>query len=679
MVMRAVKWSMLLWVATPTIHAQSDSAMHRLDETVVSGNLRAVTKSSSPVPIEVYSRTFFRANPAPSIYEAMQTVNGVRSQVNCNVCNTGDIHINGMEGPYTMVMIDGMPIVSGLSTVYGLMGIPQSLIERVEIIKAPASTLFGSEAVGGVINVITKSPYTSPTMAADYMVTSWRERNLDIAATMGKGKLRGLVGMNVFDYDQPVDYNQDGFTDIALSSRLSAFSKWVWTRPEGRVADIAGRWFQESRWGGQMNFAPEFRGGDSVYGEAIDTRRWELIGKYQLPTRQDQFIQFSMNGHEQLSDYGNTSYNATQIIQFLQWYGMADVGKHALTYGAAYRHTYYDDNTPATMTDEGNAPAVIPLPGAFVQDEIQWDDQNTLLLGMRLDINPIHGQVWTPRLNYKWQSADRVWTARLSAGSGYRVANVFTEDHAALTGARTVVFTEELAPEQSRNININLQRDWFTEDGGALNLDITAFYTYFDNRIVPDYETNPNQIIYSNLNGHAVSQGVSLNLRAALPNGWDGMAGVTAMDVYIEEDGVRSRQLLTEQFSGVWRCSYQGDLWRLDYTGSVIGPMLLPLLGALDERDPESPWYSIMNIQVSRPLGNRSHIYAGVKNLLNFTPPANSIARAFDPFDRHVTFAADGSVVPTPGNPQALTFDPSYVYAPNQGIRAFVGWKYRVD
>ena len=109
----------------------------------------------------------------------MQTVNGVRPQNNCNVCNTGDIHINGLEGAYTMILIDGMPIVGGLSTIYGLNGIPQSLIERVEIVKGTCFLLlFGSEAVGGIINVITKNPYNTAKLAVDYMHSSWNESNL---------------------------------------------------------------------------------------------------------------------------------------------------------------------------------------------------------------------------------------------------------------------------------------------------------------------------------------------------------------------------------------------------------------------------------------------------------------------------------------------------------------------
>ena len=146
-----------------------------LDEIVISGTLKPVSKLNSPVAVEVYSQSFFKANPSQSIFESMESINGIRPQLNCNVCNTGDIHINGQEGSYTMVLIDGLPIVSGLSTVYGLSGIPQSLIERVEIVKGPASTLYGSEAIGGVINLITKLPENSSKLSIDSFLSDWGE------------------------------------------------------------------------------------------------------------------------------------------------------------------------------------------------------------------------------------------------------------------------------------------------------------------------------------------------------------------------------------------------------------------------------------------------------------------------------------------------------------------------
>ena len=151
-----------------------------LEEIVISGTLKPVSKLDSPVPVEVYNHTFFRANPTPSIFEALENVNGIRPQLNCNVCNTGDIHINGQEGSYTMVLIDGLPIVSGLSTVYGLSGIPQSLIERIEIVKGPASTLYGSEAIGGVINLITKLPENTSSFSIDSFLSGWGEINTDL-------------------------------------------------------------------------------------------------------------------------------------------------------------------------------------------------------------------------------------------------------------------------------------------------------------------------------------------------------------------------------------------------------------------------------------------------------------------------------------------------------------------
>mgnify|MGYP003324821453 CR=1 FL=1 len=93
---------------------------------------------------EVYNKNFFKSNPSASIFESIQNINGIRPQINCGVCNTGDIHINGQDGSNTMVLIDGLPIVSGLSTVYGLTGIPQSLIEKIEIIKGVVTRAFNS-------------------------------------------------------------------------------------------------------------------------------------------------------------------------------------------------------------------------------------------------------------------------------------------------------------------------------------------------------------------------------------------------------------------------------------------------------------------------------------------------------------------------------------------------------
>ena len=641
-----------------------------LDEIVISGTLRPVSKTNSPVPVEVYSETFFKKNPTPSIFESLQNVNGVRPQLNCSVCNTGDIHINGLEGPYTFVLIDGMPLVSGLSTVYGLTGIPQALIERVEIVKGPASTLYGSEAVGGIINVITKKPTNAPILSTDIMASSWGEVNTDISMSYkASDKVQGLLGVNYFNFQNRIDNNSDNFTDLTLQNRISIFNKVNIERESNKVFTIAGRYVYEDRWGGEMNWEKEFRGGNQIYGESIYTNRWETFGTYELPTTENLSFQFSANGHYQDSYYGETSYDAEQLVGFGQLVYNKQLGKkHDLLLGAAYRYTFYDDNTFATLNENGadNNPSVIHLPGVFAQDEISLTDRKKLLLGVRWDHNSMHGNIFSPRVNYKWNSKDKSNIIRLSAGNGFRVANVFTEDHAALTGARTVEFDGDLDPETSWNGNINYVKKINTENS-FITIDASAFYTHFNNRILPDYESDPNKIIYANLEGSSVSQGISLNADLLFTNGLAINAGATLMEVSVTENNIKRKQLLTESFSGVWSISYNfGNDFSIDYTGNLYGPMRLPLLGENDPRDEYSPWFSIQNIQLSKKFSNSWEVYGGVKNLLNFTPAANSINGADNPFDTDVD---------TETNPERA-FDPSYVYTSNQGIRAFAGLRF---
>ena len=656
----------------------------RLDETVVTGTLKPVNRLESPVPVEVYSPAFLKKNPTPSLFEALQNVNGVRPQINCNVCNTGDIHINGLEGPYTLVLIDGMPIVSGLGTVYGLTGIPNALIEQIEIIKGPASSLYGSEAVGGLINVITKHAPLAPEFSADAFVTGWGEYNLDVGAKLNMGKKTDLLlGVNYFNFNIPTDENGDNFTDVTLQDRISIFQKWNIQRDHSRIFSLAARFFYEDRWGGEMQWTPEFRGGDLIYGESIYTRRWEILGKYQLPVDEKILFSFSFNDHNQDSVYGDTPYLANQRIGFGQLTWDKTLGKHDFLFGSALRYTYYDDSTPATAALRSNEPDEVWIPSLFVQDEISLNPKLSVLTGLRYDYDQRHGNILTPRGAVKWKPTDND-ILRLNAGTGFRVVNLFTEEHAALTGAREVVISETLRPERSINVNLNYLKKIYSDNGTFVGIDASAFYTYFSNIILPDYDTNPNQIIYNNLNGKSISRGLSANLDVALPNGLKVLLGATVQDVSNTENGITQRQILTESFTGTWNLSYTLLPLNLsiDYTGNLYGPMRLPLLGNLDPRQEFSPTWSIQNIQFTFKGLQGFQIYGGIKNLLDWTPNRGNpfiIARANDPFDREVVFDNNGNAVPTADNPFALTFDPSYVYGPNQGIRGFFGLRYQLD
>ena len=648
-----------------------------LDEIVISGTLKPVSKLKSPVAVEVYSQSFFKANPSPSIFESLESINGIRPQLNCNVCNTGDIHINGQEGSYTMVLIDGLPIVSGLSTVYGLSGIPQSLIERVEIVKGPASTLYGSEAIGGVINLITKLPENSSKLSIDSFMSDWGEINTDIGYKYSLSKkTTGLLGINYFNFSNPIDKNNDGFTDLTIQDRVSIFNKFTY----GDKLSFATRFVYEDRWGGQLDWEPKYRGGDTIYGESIYTTRFEAFGNYKF--NKNLSFQFSYNNHTHNSAYGTTIFNANQTIGFGQLIWNKTIKNNDLLFGLAYRYTYYDDDTTATFNEilNSNKEDIYHMPGLFIQDEIKINESNTLLLGLRFDHNSLHGNIFTPRINYKLSNYDQTSILRLSFGTGYRVAQVFTEDHAALTGARDVVFLNDLEPEKSWNTNLNYVKKVYLKEGAIIDFDISIFKTQFSNKIIPDYDTNPNKIIYDNLKGRSISQGLSLNINSLLENGIRFNLGATYIDSYIKEDGVKTVPYLTEKFQGVWKFEKKWNDKNLifDLTGTTIGPLRLPTLSRLDPRPDYSSTFSIVNIQLTKILKNTFEIYGGVKNIFDFTPPKNSIARSFDPFDKQVVFDNSGNAIQNENNPYALTFDPSYVFASNQGFRFFFGLRYKI-
>ena len=647
---------------------------NQLNEVVVTGTMKEMSKAESPIPVDILTPKLFLKNPTPSLFESMQMVNGVQPQLNCNVCNTGDIHINGMEGPYTMITIDGMPIVSSLSTVYGLSGIPNSLVNRIEVVKGPASTLYGSEAVGGLINVITKNPKDAALLNVDVMATSNQEYNVDMGVKTQLRRAHSLLGVNYFNFQNVLDKNNDNFTDLTLQHRISIFNKWSFDRKENRIASIAARFVYEDRWGGETQYENKFRGTDSVYGESIYTSRYELIGIYQLPVKEQLFLQYSFNNHHQNSWYGVVPYMATQNIAFAQLYWNKQVNKNIdLLVGMPLRYTFYDDNTPGTQSADTlnpvNKPQNTYLPGLFAQSGIKFN-KFTTLAGLRYDYNTDHGSILSPRLAFKYAPDDNN-IFRLSSGNGYRVVNLFTEDHAALTGAREVVINNDLKPERSWNVNLNYQR-FFIFTNAYIGADASVFYTYFTNKIIGDFNADPQKIIFDNLDGYAISKGVAANFDIAFTNGFKAIIGGTYMKVYSEQKDangnyVRTPQLHAPEFSGNFTLTYSwNNVLTIDYTGNVKSPMYLPVVPN-DYRPEKSPWYTLQNIQVTRKFRKGFEVYTGVKNILNFTPK-DPILRPFDPFDKHVA----------ENNPNNYTFDPSYNYAPMQGRRFFIGIRYNL-
>ncbi|HCQ28820.1 MAG TPA: TonB-dependent receptor [Flavobacteriales bacterium] len=648
------------------------------DEVTISGSLSPISMKNATIPIEVVKPRLFEKSGNTNLFEGINMVNGVRSQVNCNVCGTGDIHINGMEGPYTIVLLDGMPMVGGLSTVYGLMGIPNSMIQQTEIIKGSNSVLYGSSAIAGIVNVITKDAETAPKVNIGYQVSNWLENNLDLGFSFNTKKIGILTGGNLFFYDNPKDLNGDNFTDIPVQNRQSIFTKINVKRKSKKNFSVFGRYFNESRWGGEMQWTKEFAGTDSIYGETISTRRYEVLSSYEFNTK----IPISWNGgfsyHKQNSFYGTTKFDAVQQLLFNRLYMHKKFSNiHQLLVGISFLYENYDDNTPATQTSQDsiiqNQPSITYLPGIFLKNEYKHSEKLQSTIGLRYDYNSVHGNIFTPQIGFKYDLSEYS-SLRLVSGTGYRIVHVFTEDHAALTGSRDVIFTENLKPEKSYNSTLHYNK-FINTKWGFMNLKSSLFYYYFTNRILPDYETNDNAIIYSNLNGFSVNRGMSIDLTANFEIPLIINMGITLIDSYYRDKmpdnsfSEKKRPMLTENFSSTTTATYTLKKFSFDYSSTLYSPMKLPVLEN-DYRPEYSPWFSIHNFKITYKTPKK-HLtfYTGVNNIFDFKPRKDAIMRAFDPFDKQVNV----------NNPYGYTFDPGYVYTSNQGRYFYFGIKYNLE
>ena len=431
--------------------------------------------------------------------------------------------------------------------------------------------------------------------------------------------------------------------------------------------NISIRFLNEDRWGGEMNWGPNDRGGNSVYGESILTNRFESSSFFQFPMLSPLKWQTSFSFHDQKSWYGKVYYRAKQLIGFSQLTFHKKIKlKHNFLSGLAIRYNNYNDNTPATLSSDSWW-----LPGLFFQDNFIINNNHKLLLGWRTDYHSKHGFIQSPRVNYQWDLTKNS-TLRIGYGDGFRVVNVFTEDHAALTGSREVVFLEELKPEKSKNINITISNNW---DNNYYNISVESsiFSSKFSNKIIPDFLTNDNQIIYSNLNGYALARGLSSEIflklkKMPLKFSLNG----TLLDISSFEqeigggDFIKNIQLLAEKYSLKWTAYYSFEKWGLDinYAANNYGPIRLPLLENDFRREYSLP-YTIHNLKLTKNFNRGWSTFIGVRNFTNFTPPDYSILRAFDPFDQQINDPIN--------NPNGYTFDASYMYASFQGINFVFG------
>ena len=656
-----------------------------LNEVVVTGSLREEYVTESPVKVNVITSkkiNSFLPSAGANITEIVQLVNGAQEVIACGVCYTNSISINGLEGPYTSVLLDGIPMYGNLASVYGLNGIPNMIIDRLEIVKGPSSTLFGSEAVAGVINIITKNPKDQPFLALDAQGTSHKESFVNLALTPNIGKSYGYFGVNWDRKSNYDDYNNDGFGDDINLTRVSIFNKWNFHRQSKKEFIISARYYFEDRRNGVKEYLSnnnykKIRGDILIYGESIYTNRFELFGKYEFAFTDGFEVNYSFSKHDQNSYYGSDYYQANQDIFFAQFTLDRNHRNHDLLFGASIKNNLYDDNTIATESIvngtiiNNNSNQLVP--GLLIQDQYKPSDKISIIGGLRVDHFNQHGFIYAPSFHIKYNPGE--WLSfRLNTGTGFRLVNLFTEDHAFITGQREVKILEELKPEESKSLIFNANYI-YTGLNGSGNIDLDLFYTYFSNKIIPNYD-NQNFIIYENSDGHAYSKGISGALNHTFLNGVAFSLTFNHQIVRYSDIENNKESFFDMEHSPKWSGGFNLKIpinkkWSINSSSNYVGVMQLPTVYEMNDngeissiaRPTKSKPFSIHNINVNGIFKNKNEIYFGMLNVFNFRQKETPLVGYNDP-NYQKGFSP--------------YFDTSYAYAPNHGMEVFVGYRLNI-
>ena len=462
----------------------------QIDGVIVSATRSETTRKMSPTLVNVVGMDTYDRTNATTVAQGLSFQPGVRVENNCQNCGFQQVRINGLDGQYTQILIDSRPIFSSLAGVYGIEQLPANMLDRVEVMRGGGSALFGSSAIAGTINIITKEPvrnsaaisHTTTSIDGSSALHSTTDINASIVSEDNK------LGLAVFGQNTAKDAwdaNGDGFTELSkISGQTVGFRGYVKT---GLYSKITA----------EYHHLEEFRRG----GDNLDLPPHEAMiaeqTKHGINTGGLKFDWFSKDQNHRLNAFASLQHinresyygagqdpNAYGKTTDLTWVGGAQyvykMGRcifmpSDLTVGLEYNEDYLRDNMWGydRVTDQ-----TVRIVSAYAQNE--WKNEMWgILLGGRMDKhNLIDGVIFSPRANLRYNPTENI-NLRASYSYGFRAPQAFDEDlHIDNVGGTVsmIVLADDLRVEKSQSVSVSadMYRSWGNWQGNIL---VEGFFT----------------------------------------------------------------------------------------------------------------------------------------------------------------------------------------------------------
>lgn len=646
-----------------------------LEEVVITGDRNATNRIGSSTIVNTITPKLFATTQSVTLSEGLNFCPGLRMENNCQNCGFSQIRMNGMEGPYSQILINSRPIFSGLAGVYGLELIPSSMIERVEVVRGGGSALYGSNAIAGTINLILKDPINnsyefgvntgligvgldnSGNPAQDYSV------NFNTSLVSADHKT-GMALYGFYRDREPFDANNDDFSEIALLKNTTIGTRLY--HRFGARSKLTADFF---------NIKEDRRGGDKFDYSVHEANIAEAL-KHNLTTgaltyehffRENDLFSIYISGQrvnrdsyygakKSLSDYGNTKdfsytigtqYNAKFGISNLvigiendgAWLkdkklGCADIDNAIIVNDTIISVPHTDNITVANQTTNTS--------GLFAQYEINWNKLK-VSVGARFDHYNVEdkensgsdksGNVLSPRLTFKYD-IKKYLQARVSYSQGYRAPQLFDEDlHIAISGSRKIIHKNSTDLKQEISHSYMASLDFNKKLGDVhIGLLLEGFYTQLNDAFANEY-SEPDEngtVIYTRVNTDegAKVQGVNIELNVVPTNKFSVKAGFTLQNSKYEQaqEFNEKKFFRTPEDYGYLTLDWQvSKRWGISSTSNYTGKMFVPYFGLQipnpdDGKLSETESFFDLGLKVRYNIklnGATLQLFTGAKNIFN--------------------------------------------------------------
>lgn len=589
------------------------------DEVVVSANRNEVSRKVAPVVVNVMGVKLFESVNSTDLAKALNFQSGLRVENNCQNCGFPQVRINGLEGPYSQILINSRPVISALSGVYGLEQIPVNMIDRVEVVRGGGSALFGANAVGGTINIITKDPVNDSFQVSTTMSNMngkvWEQYMGANASLVSKDNVYGIAVYQSYRNRNPYDADDDGFSELGKLN-MNTFGLRAYYRP-----------MKSSRLSIEYHTTNEFRrGGNKFDYEPFETDITEQT-KHVINSGGLNYDLFWKDYEHKISFFAsaqhvdrNSYYGAQQDMNAygktkdMTWVaGAMYAGNFKKVLFAPAQFTagleYQNDNLHDVMTGYNrDLRQEVRIASAFVQNEWKMD-KFSLLAGFRLDDhNLIDNPIFSPRVNMLYKPSDKL-QARLTWSTGFRAPQAYDEDlHVTAVGGEGVLIrlADGLKPEKSNSFSGSI--DWTANIGHfQTNLLIEGFYTslndvFYLQNVGAD---NSGNAIQERRNGSG-AEVYGINIDGKIAHGRDAslQVGFTAQRsrykelTYWSEDssveGTRNMPRTPDYYGYFTFTAAPSKNFDFSLSGVYTGRMHVPHFAPTDEIPSDSPYQYIV-------------------------------------------------------------------------------------